>query len=402
MKNSFLLYIVTILLLGSNLSAREPYHVDLTVNSTTAKVSAPNLVDLKRDLRTSAIQKLIPIYTPTSALSLDINLRGLLAVASFATNSTALVVDIPNAGITEIFDGGSRDASILLFKDYIQDGGNSQKLLRAYAKHSPIDPIAGNPNSLMANMAEADFLLGRLYPLSGCYCDSQPVLHEFQFGTDFVRGFSKGYETTNVTLPIRYSYSPCCTWALIVDVPLTYIQNGGASSITGSAGIGFRYPLSRNWSLTPIIRLGSGLSLDLVTGTLFCSSGITSVYDFNMKKGVFSLINYFGYTTSANAWTTGINWNYNLHNFIFKNGFIFTICEGMKFCDRVINAALSFEDTAFTRDRLYMMHYDEVGFSIMATGVNKRLCWDSLTFAFSYQFGEKGYNGYRTRFLYQF
>lgn len=405
-KTLFAGLIATQLIIGNYTLAREPYHVDLTVDSTTAKVSAPNLVDLKRNLRTSAIEDLIPIYTPNSPLSLDINLRGILALASFAANSTTLVVEIPNAGITETFTGATRDDSVALFKDYILDAGAKHKLLKAYARHSPIDPIAGNPNSLMANMAEADYLLGRLYPQSGCNCClySQPVLHEFQSGTSFVRGFSKGYETSSATLPLRYSYSPCRTWALIVDAPLTYNKTGGASSLSGSAGVGFRYPLTCKWSITPVLRVGTGLSLDLATGTLFCSVGATSSYDHKVKPGVvvFSLINYIGYTTSANIWTTGVNWNYNLHNFIFKNGFTFTTCEGVKFYNRVFNAALFFEDTTFTRDRLYIMHYDEVGISINTCGLNKRISWDSLTLGLSYQFGERDYYGYRFNVFYQF
>lgn len=138
------------ILIAIGLAAREPFDAVLTVSGVSAKVSAPNLVDLKRDLKGENIEALIPIYTPTSALDLNINLRGINVISSFAANSTELVVSIPEAGISTSFDGGSRDQSIALFKQFIRDGGNKNgALLKAYAKYSPIDPIAGNPNSLL-------------------------------------------------------------------------------------------------------------------------------------------------------------------------------------------------------------------------------------------------------------
>lgn len=154
----------------ASIYGREPYHATVTVDTEQAMVSASNLTDLKRDLRTTSLELLIPIYTPTSSVSLDINLRGLIALTSFAADSTTLVVDIPNAGITTTFDGGTRDQSIILFKEFIKEGASVPKLLKAYARYSPIDPIAGNPNSLMAQMAQADYLMGTLSPLSGCDC----------------------------------------------------------------------------------------------------------------------------------------------------------------------------------------------------------------------------------------
>lgn len=94
---------------GSHLQAHQPYQATITMDSSSATVRDPNLVDLSRDLKTSAIEELLPIYTPTSPVSIDINLRGINALTSFAANSTTLVVEIPQAGITQTFTGGTRD-----------------------------------------------------------------------------------------------------------------------------------------------------------------------------------------------------------------------------------------------------------------------------------------------------
>lgn len=400
--SSLFIFLLTLTPFVSDLEAREPYRVTITVGPDTASVSDPNLVDLKRDLRTKAIEELIPIYSSTSAVGFDFNLRGILAGASFAINSTTLVVTIPQAGTSVAFAGATRDESMALFKEYLRDGGAHHRLLRAYAKYSPIDPIAGNPNSLMAKMAESDCRLGNLYPLSGCNCLSQPVSHLFQARVDFGRAFSKGFDTTAFHFPLCYSYSPRRTWAFIVDLPLTYNRNGGASSLFSSFGVGLRYPVNACWTLVPVARFGAGGTLDLCTSGSFLSTGLTSVY--NMKKGnfVLGITNYASYISSTNLWLTGINFNYNLHEVVFKNGLSITTCKGIKLCGRLLNFQVMFEDTCFTRDKLYIMHYDEVFISLIANRINPCLNYDLIEFGVSYQFGEKDYEGYFINLRYQF
>lgn len=394
-----------ILFIAISLEAHEPYKAKVSVGSESATVTAPNLVDLSRELRSDNIEELIPFYTPVTATSLSINLRGINAFASFAEDSTVLVVDIPQANISESFNGGSRDDSILLFKDYIRDAGRHAKLLRAYAHYSPIDPIAGNPFSLQAQMAQADYLLGHLSPFDGCQCDwtAQPITHLFQAGTEFARGsFSHGFDTTEVTFPLRYSYSPNRRTALIIDAPFAYIRNGGASSVIGSLGVGFRYPLTHHWSLTPILRVGTGGSLDLCTAGTFASAGINSVYNLKISNYLLSMTNYVGYFTNTNFWLSGVNFNYHLHNYIFKNGLTLTSCEWLTLCNRPVNFSLTFIDSYFAREHLYMKHYDEIGFEILISHFNPSLTYDCLSVGATYQFGQKHFKGYSINIKYQF
>lgn len=388
----------------ATLQSREPYHAEIIVTPVNAKVSAPNLVDLTRDLRSTAIESILPIYTPISAAEININLRGILTLGSFAAGSTDFVVQIPQANIVRTFSGGTRDDSLLLYKEFIRDGGEKHRLLRAYARYSPIDPIAGNPNSLLAQMAQADYLVGHLSPLSGCdRCwEAQPVLHQYQSGVYAGRAFSKGFDTTTVTMPLRYSYSPDRKFAFILDAPITYNRNGGASSIFSSLGMGARIPFSANWSFTSMFRFGAGGSLDLCTSGCFVSAGATSVYNFYLCPYVITLTNYAGYFSSTNLWLSGTNFNYHLHHYIFKNGLSVTTCEGLTFCKRPINISLSFEDSYFTRKHLFIRHYDEFEVDLITSGINPWFNYDCLSLGFAYQFGEKHYRGYYLKLTYQF
>lgn len=406
MKKNILTVSCAFLLLfqGSHIEARQPYHATVAVDAESATVSAPNLLDLTRDLRETTLELLLPLYTPTSPLAIGINLRGIDTIASFAANSTSLVVTIPQAGTTEVFAGATRDESLRLFKEFIRDGGRKHKLLKAYAKYSPIDPIAGNPNSLLAQMAEADYLVGALSPLQGCSCcwSAQPIVHQFQVGTYVERAFSRGFDTTSVTLPLRYSYSPDLNWAFVIDAPLTYNRNGGASSLFSSLGLGLRVPLTFDWSLTPLFRFGAGGSLDLCTAGSFVSTGITSVYNYPIDDYVITLTNYVGYITSTNLWLSGINFNYRLHEYVFKNGLSVTTCEGITFCNRPFNLKLAFEDTYFTGHRLYIKHYDEISLSIITFCINPYLDYDCASLGFGYQFGDKRFRGFQLNLAYQF
>lgn len=387
------------------LEAYHPYRAEIAIVGDSARVSAPNLLDLNRSLKTAAIEQILPLYTPTSAVAIGINLRGILAITGFAANSTTLTVVIPQTGNVESFAGTTRDESIALFRQYVRDGGRHHNLLRAYARYSPIDPIAGNPNSLMAQMGQADYDMGHLSPLSGCECNcwsAQPVVHQFQAGLTALRGFSQKFDTTTVSMPLRYSYSPTGDWAFILDAPVTFIANGGAYSIYSSVGFGLRVPITCNWSLTTCLRGGAGGSLDLCTAGDFVSAGLTSVFNFPLCDYVLSVTNYAGYINSGNLWLSGINFNYNLHNYIFKNGISLTTCDGFCLFGRPINFSISFIDSCFTKDRLYIRHYDEVGINLITNYLNPCIDYDCLSVGFAYQFGEKSYKGYSLNMIYQF
>ncbi len=384
------------------LQAYQPYHAIVSVGANTS-IAAPNVLNLINQVQTS-LKVLSPLYTPTSAVAIGFNLRGILALSTFAENSTSLVVNVPQANFMQIYNGATRDASLQLFKDSIKEGGNHHRLLKAYAKYSPIDPIAGNPNSLLFQMAQSDYQAGNLSPLSGCTTSwsAQPIKSQVQAGSYIGRSFAGNFDTTVVTMPLRYSYSPNLHFAYILDAPLTYLRNGGASSIIGSLGLGIRYPVTHAWSLTPLLRMGCGGSLDLCTSGNLLSAGVTSVYNFKLDQFVVAMNNYGGYFSSTNLWLTGINYSYKLHNYILKNGLTLKTCHGCLLCHRPINFSLSFTDSVILKDRLYINHFDEVSIALITQYLNPYLAYDCLSLGFTFQFGQKDFKGYNLNIAYQF
>ncbi len=394
--------------------AREPYKAIVNVGSQSATFTTTNVVDLTKDLSTAAIHAKIGGYTSTSAASLTLNLRGLTVTGSYPAGSTTLTVQIPQAGIVVSFSGSTREESNRLFEEFYYTGAHDNRKFRnAFARYTPIDPIAGNPNSLMSLMAQADFAFARLSPLSGCQdccqkcCEdpnwsSQPLVHQFQVQGIGARAMSETFDTIVLSLPFRYSYSPTKTWALIFDLPFTLLDNDGAWSIDGSLGAGFRIPIVYTWTLTPTVRLGLGCSPSFNTLGSFVSSGLLSNINIPMWNFVLSVADYGGYFYNIPVEWGGIKYNYHLQNWIFKNGIALTTCNELNICGIPFNFGINFTDSLFCGDELFIEHYDEVGFSIIANCLSNLFEYDSLILNASYQFGQKNYQAYVGSLAYQF
>ncbi len=392
--------------ISAQVEGKSPYKATFTAGSQSGSAATSNIVDLVEDLSTAAIQKKLSGYTSTSPLSLDLNLRGLDATASYGAGSAVLNVQIPQEGVSLTFSGSTREESNRLFEEYYLTGGhNASHWRKVYAEYTPIDPIAGNPNSLLSLMAAADYNLARLDPLSGCSeCkwSSQSMGNEFQLGLSVGKAMIKGWDTIVITAPLRYSYSPQHTWALILDLPVTFLDNGSAWSVDGSVALGVRIPVVYTWTLTPEVRWGLGGSLSLATLGSFIDAGLNSNINIPISDFVLGITNFAGYYGTIPLTWGGIRFDYDLSNVILKNGIHLTTCRELCICNIPFNFDFAITDSLFLGDKLYIEHYDEVSFFVICNHLNALVKRDSLLFGASYQFGEKGYNAYTGTVAYQF
>ncbi len=119
--------------------------------------SSDTLTDIINELELTNIESHIG-YNETNHLLANLDFRGLPVRLNFAENSTTLSFDIDSLGIHESFTGNTRDDSVDMLEDWFKDGGvDVEKIMKKLVEISPVDPIAGNPNSLMALTVEADF-----------------------------------------------------------------------------------------------------------------------------------------------------------------------------------------------------------------------------------------------------
>jgi len=144
--------------------ARDAFLISVEANAAVnqGSDSFEKIEDLANALGNSGLQAIVPEYGPDSDMTAELDLRGVEASASYPGGSAVLTFAAPSCGVSETFSGTDRDASEDLFTEYLKGNGSDslQRLLQCLAAGSPIDPVAGNPTSLMNLMGAADFANG--------------------------------------------------------------------------------------------------------------------------------------------------------------------------------------------------------------------------------------------------
>ena len=408
--------VVATLILSGPAEAADVFDVTVTVNTPTGAVTdstaANTITDLVNQLKLANLSNLNAAYTDTSIATAVLNLRGVAATASYLTAGTALTFQVPAAGINLSFTGGTRDESQQLFKDYLLKSGSGlvTRLFQLMARSSPIDPVAGNPNSLQFASAHNDFTIGTGIGLNGYDVPSgrnaqgnllgEPNL--VAVGGDIGVANSGGYQSLIATLPIRYTIpfsDP--RYALTFDLPFTYVGTGSATSAFGSFGTALRVPVLENWYLTPGVRIGASGSVDLGAAAVQYSGSLASRYDIYFGDLALTIGNGVTVTKTDGISIGTVTLNYNMFNQLFTNA---VQVEGsLPFT--LFGSPTSWQgyvaDTTVTGNKVYVSHYDEIGFTLGSRHGPNTQDWSALRVGAGVTVGEH-YNAYKLGFTYRF
>lgn len=383
---------VAVMLFGLGAGAAQAADLfDLTVNVTTPQTqsgsaSFTSITNLINALQSQSLNNLVSSYTQTSAATATLNIRGMPATVSYPANSTALTLTVPSAGVNVTFNGTTRDDSQNQLKNFLLKNGSSllTSILQSLVANSPIDPIAGNPNSLQNSSAHNDFAIGTgigiassEVPRAGTAMVSEPFL--MTAGGDIGFASSGGITSTIVNLPFRFVIPlPDPRFAVTLDVPITYINTQGASTFMGSFGAALRVPVLDNWYLTPNVRFGAGGSIDLGAGALQYSGGLASRYDIYWNDLDITIGNGITIAKTAPLSIGSISVSYNLTNELFNNG---AQVEG-SLPYTIFGQPTSWQayliDTAVTGSKVYINHYDEIGVNVGTRTLMNTQNWDTL------------------------
>lgn len=377
-----------------------------------ASVSFNDITSLANSLSNTNLQTYLNLYTPTSAVSTTLYIRGLGATASYAANSTALRFGVPSVGIDLTFNGATRNESQTQFKDFLLKNGGDilSRMLRALVAESPVDPVAGNPNSLQAQMNATSFSsatgfgsLGSLPTRKSDTSDRPTMPNMFTVGGDLGAARSGGYTSTAVHLPLKYAvHFDDPGYALIFDLPLTYVRTEGAQSGLGSFGTALRIPLiSDAWYLTPSIRAGAAGSIDLGAAALMYSADLTSLYTFHVDDLRIGIGNGIGFYKSGGFSVRGYSFDYKLRNTIVKNGISIEGSLDAALFDRPTSWQAYVTDTYAFGDRLYVQRYNEVGLVMGTRQTDDGQVWDSFRLGVTYTVGRQ-YNALKANVGYRF
>jgi hypothetical protein len=386
--------------------ARDLFTGTFTVDGQTATAGSSNASDFADLFTNQGLTALFGTYTEVSAATADVSLRGVPAVLSYPAGSTALRLVIPSIGVDETFTGATRDESQDLALKWLRGAGGDAvtRFLRQAVATTPVDPMAGNPNSLMSQMGAADFGAALGGGGTGARFGERASAGRTSLGARFGSYSASGFDTDVYNLPLGHDFVLSNGMELLLDAPITLVDTNGAQSYSGSLGVGLRIPVALpydglRWTLTPILRFGGVGSVDAGAVGGMWSASITSVLDVRFDDvSTVTIGNMVGRLETLPIDVAGFNVSYDLANTMFRNGVIYTRSLG-SWGGREVSGSAFLIDTRFTGDALYVRSYQEYG-GYLSFGNPFRAPGEPapLRAGFTLLSGEGGYRGFSLNF----
>ncbi|WP_157670882.1 hypothetical protein [Chitinibacter sp. GC72] len=396
------LAIASTLVVSSALSQAGVFDITTTMNGQISSDSYTSAEDAIHTLETSNLKSIYQNYTGTEAVNAQINFRGIpMTLAYPSANQTRLTLNIPSIGVNQTFTGVTRDQSEDMLVEYLK---NNPDLLNVFikesAKVSPVDPLAGNPNSLMSRSVANDAAL-MWHGAQGV--GSTDDKNHFGVGISYNRfvseqtGNAKEMKSDGFTLPLTYTRQfneP--NHELIVNIPLGYTTVEGAKAVDASVGLVYRHPIRSNWVLSAATAVRAAGSKDLAGAGWMLSGSLASSYEFGSDNWSLTLANMVGYYKVMKMKLDETEFNPGIRNIAYRNGLLFAMDSGWSIGDQPLSWEAFIIDTRYTGTKLFSNYQDEIGVtfgtkrSILAKDADLRV-------GFSYLFGEN-VNAFKANF----
>lgn len=365
------------LALAGTAGAADLFIVDLTVNTQHAQLGFKTAEDAINSLETKNINAQVS-YTGVEPLTALMNYRGLPVSMTYATaGSTALRFQVPAAGIDITFNGAgpnvpaARDNAQDQLVAYLKSGQDLGKIQKKLAEVSPVDPIAGNPNSLETQMVVRDFdtaftaYATNVAPGSMAQAAGQVTPNLAGLGLRFGSWSTSGLRTTAITVPISYTvrFDDHPDRQLTFTAPFTLADSEGAKSYYGGLGVHYRMPLATGWALTPAASWSVTGSRDLGSAAQILSASVTSSYILPVQEtSSIAIGNMIGYYKTLNLTVGEYTFDPELTNLAFRNGIMYS--HPVSWFGGGLAMEYSFINTIFTGAQLYEERYNQVGVTI--------------------------------------
>ncbi len=331
-------------------------------------------------------------YTNQTRISQVFDLRGAPVLAGYALNSSVLTVvfvdpatgatvtDNSGAACSFSYNNGTRQASFNTF-DADTDGSGTPEaallarcLSRSLARYSPVDPLAGNPYSLLGSMAKAALDLsegGSLVEQDGENGQANSAGDPWIIGAAYSGGSADRFNLSRIDARVAKGWRVFegNRARLKLDIPFSYTTVGGAAAYTGQIGLGLEMPLKdKIWSIEPRVSYGIAFSGDQGTAGHIVQGTVTSRVAINgFGRGRLVIGNMIGYSTTLN--TPGdTNLNPEFNKFLFRNGLAYDLPLKLRFANRGTSVRGSYTFTNFTGDRLFNNNFHEIALSFGLRG----------------------------------
>ena len=425
MNGSFLWRCSVALLVGLAMAApaqagkRKPFKVAITA---TPAAGAPDSTSAGFSTVSDTIDYLDPNTLRSRFQTIDtdqvrvvLDFRGLAGLQlNFETNRGALTLIVPQFGFSRTFGSptavcanefecaANRKDALDQLRNFLEsDPVFLKRLLTALARYSPIDPLAGNPDSLFSRSMRADFQQGFTHKVSqiwGCnttafnstyggpiqvaaigdvgdiFADAQAraaalqAQNEIGFGLMYSSTTAESaggdYATTAYAVPLSYTikFDSDPRKKFRIDLPLGYSDTEGAATYSLGLGFAYTHPLSDVWTLTPAIGAGATGSDDLGSAGGVASYSLTSAYTWRLGGFALSMGNAIGKYDALALKIGDVEAEADISNTVITNGLLLTGPNSLIARNMILEYSIT--DTRITGDDVYADTYDELGVAL--------------------------------------
>lgn len=345
--------IILLLLLISNAKA-DLFTLHVEQGSINETRSFKSILDLFDKYEDGELDTIINGYDKMAPASGSINFRGIMMYLDFDFSNN-LTFKVPNIDIDMTFNStdGTQESSFDALTDYLKanQDGLLKKLLNATVSETPYDLVAGNPNSMMSMMVNSSYNISQnnLYGAMVSYLSPNASKHNFSFQGEDV-------SATILSLPLGYSFNfGDSGWALILDMPLTYMDIDGSISYAAQLGMSLNIPLTNYWNVILGGRAGAIGSEDMLSGGALFGGSIASNLEIPVGNWKFGMTNLASIVKDFSLKIADYEIEYDLQNYAFKNGLNITY----NFTDKY-STMFEYNYTFYTGDKLFIDKYHEL------------------------------------------
>lgn len=327
------------------------------------------------------------VYTENSVRKLVFCLQGSECQTFQQTLSSSSLSDPSKA----VHAASSQDLWDQLI-DYLKGQGGTtllDNLATSWVEDTSIDPVAGNPRSLMGQITKANFNLAT----NGILTSQTSGLNLFSVTPSYGYNTTDGITVKDAYLPLKYSHYFNNDNALFFDVPISYDQIEQAQSYSLAMGLGYMHVFIRHphlvWALTPSFYAGVVGSVDLGSGTLMYNGAIASRLLFPYGKLTYGITNDVSFSQTAKLKIGDITTPYDLNSTLTSNGFDVTYLFHK---DYTVGGYYTLTNQLGGTE-WYISNYNELGFKFAMLKHYNKAIYDHMTFSAGYLFGSHGYKG---------
>ena len=370
-------YFIAFMMIAASMPAvaRDTFEISIDIDGKgSGNIGFDSAEEALNELDSDGFRNLVPDYQDSDTGTAILDFRGIKTFIDFpnggtGSNSSELIFSIPELNFEKVFQGPYRDNIREKLENFLEnnDEGIFKDLLQALAEETPVDPVAGNPNSIMSRMGASSFEQGSNISTQDSVSRRQSGSNANRIGLEARLGRHSAGDFVQDSLTVPFSYDVVFSdprYRLKFDAPITVIDTEGTVTYNGSFGLGFQFPVTDKWTLTPGARIGAIGSADAASAAVVNSGSVTSSYDLYLGDIRLTVANNGSYfrTESINAGNYTID--YDLENWMTKNGVALEGYTGLSFFGIDTTWQTNMSHTQIFGDPLFIESYVDVAASL--------------------------------------